>query len=107
MYSFGSIMLQVCGVSISHHTADDTCDAEQIMSGKVPYHYYCREGQIIAAIFRGETPTRPDIPHVTDHRWEFIRRCWSPFKSVARRPSSDESVAFASDDFVENSLQAV
>ncbi|KAF8550643.1 kinase-like protein [Imleria badia] len=71
IYSFGSIMLQ-------------------ILSGKIPYHYYSRDMQIIAAISRGVTPTRPDNPHVTDRRWGFIQRCWSPFRvqNVVRRPST-------------------
>ena len=51
------------------HTNDDTYDAEQILSGKIPYHHYPRDAQVIGAIFRGETPPRPDDPRVTDCRW--------------------------------------
>ena len=92
IYSFGGIMLQVCGVVVSHYFShsDNACYAEQILSGKVPYHYYSRDMQIVAAIFRGETPARPDDPRVTDRRWGFIQRCWS-----IQRPSSDEIVEFS------------
>ena len=72
---------------------------EQILSGKVPYHYYSRNVQIVLALCRGQTPMRPDDPSVTDRRWMFIQRCWSPFSEVMRRPSSEEIVAFARDDF--------
>lgn len=61
--------------------------------------------QIVAAIFRGETPTRPDESSVTDHRWGFIQRCWSPFRVVVQRPSGEEIVAFSRDDLVGNSPQ--
>ena len=88
---------------ITFHTNDNTCDAEQILSGKIPYHHYSRDSQVIGAIFRGETPTRSDDPHVTDCRWEFIRRCWSPYRIIVQRPSSEEIVAFSTDDLVRNS----
>ncbi|KAF8550663.1 kinase-like protein, partial [Imleria badia] len=57
IYSFGSIILQ-------------------ILSGKIPYHYYPLDIRIVAAIFNEETPMRPDNPRVTDRRWGFIQRCW-------------------------------
>ncbi|KAF8548432.1 kinase-like protein [Imleria badia] len=79
IYSFGGIMFQ-------------------ILSGKVPYHYYSRDMQIVAAIFKGETTTRPDNPRVTDNRWGFIQRCWSSFRNVVQRPSSEEVVAFSTDE---------
>ena len=80
---------------ITFHTHDNACDAGQILTCKVPYHYYSRDMQIVAAIFRGETPTRPDDPRVTDNRWGFIQRCWSPFRIIVHRPSSEEIVAFS------------
>lgn len=79
----------------------DTCYVKQILSGKVPYHYYSRDIQIVAAIFKGETPTRPDNPHVTDHRWEFIQRCWVSIKNVVLRPSGEEIVAFSTDELLQ------
>ena len=88
---------------ITFHPNDNAYDAEQILSGKIPYHYYSRDVQIIAAIFRGETPARPDDPRITDHRWGIIQRCWSPFRIVVERPSSEEIVAFLTDDLVGSS----
>ncbi|KAN0080140.1 Protein kinase-like domain containing protein [Tylopilus felleus] len=84
-YSFGGIMLQ-------------------ILSGKVPYHHYSRDAQIIATLFRGETPARPDDPRVTDRRWNFMQRCWSSFRDIVQRPSSEEIVAFSTDDLSRHPL---
>ncbi|KAH0833897.1 kinase-like domain-containing protein [Lanmaoa asiatica] len=83
IYSFGSIMLQVCDVAriaLPFTLMTHTCDSEQILSGKVPYYYYLRDVQVVAAIVRGETPTQPDDPRVTENRWRFIQRCWSPVR---------------------------
>lgn len=38
---------------------------------------------------------RPGDPRATDHRWRFIRRCWSSFGTVLRRPACGEMVAFS------------
>ena len=59
--------------------------------------------RILGAIFRGETPARPNDPRVTDHQWGFIRQCWSPFRIIVQRPSSEEIVAFSTDDLAGNS----
>ncbi|KIJ06513.1 hypothetical protein PAXINDRAFT_103334 [Paxillus involutus ATCC 200175] len=59
MYSFGGIMLH-------------------ILTGKMPYHYYPREGQVVRALSRGEIPKRPNAVLVTDHQWAFIQWCWAP-----------------------------
>ena len=88
---------------ITFHTLDNACDAEQILSGKVPYHYYSHDMRVLGAIFSRETPVRPNDPRITDRRWGFIQRCWSPFKIIVQRPSSEEIVAFSTDDLVGNS----
>ena len=107
VYSFGGIMLQVRGgITSLSRTHNNACDPEQVLSGKVPYHYYSRDMQVIAAIFRGETPTRPDNPRVTDPRWEVIQRCWSPFRNVVQRPCSEDIVAFSTDDLARHSSSA-
>ncbi|KIK92331.1 hypothetical protein PAXRUDRAFT_147561, partial [Paxillus rubicundulus Ve08.2h10] len=79
VYSFGGIMLQV-------------------LSGKVPYHYYWREAQVVHAVSRGETPKRPGGELVTDARWTFIERCWA---SAESRPPDEEIVEFARHELVE------
>jgi len=86
IYSFGGIMLQ-------------------ILSGKIPYHYYPRDVQVVKAISKGETSQWPIDSRVTEPRWIFIQRCWSPFSMVYRRPSSDEIVAFSKDDLVRKDIQ--
>ncbi|KAN0078319.1 Protein kinase-like domain containing protein [Tylopilus felleus] len=78
IYSFGSIMLQ------------------QVLSGKIPYHYYERGEDIMSAISRRETPTRPDDRRLSDDRWMFIQECWSSISNL--RPSSMEIVEFAKHD---------
>ncbi|KAF9231038.1 hypothetical protein BU15DRAFT_56627 [Melanogaster broomeanus] len=57
IYSFGRIMLQV-------------------LTGKIPYHYYLIDPLVILAISQGEDPRRPDLAVITDRRWAFIERCW-------------------------------
>ncbi|KAI9570700.1 kinase-like domain-containing protein [Boletus coccyginus] len=80
IYSFGSTMLQV-------------------LTGKVPYHYYKNDAQVLVALSRGLRPTRPYEPHIDDLHWEFTQRCWSsqskrPSRNV--RPSIEEVVDFLS-----------
>ncbi|KIJ10913.1 hypothetical protein PAXINDRAFT_16135 [Paxillus involutus ATCC 200175] len=78
-YAFGGIMLQV-------------------LTGKIPYHYYPRDERVLLALSRGETPKRPSGAMVTDRRWAFIERCWT---SVESRPSDDEIVEFAKNELVQ------
>ncbi|KAF9228991.1 WD40 repeat-like protein [Gyrodon lividus] len=75
VYSFGAIMLQV-------------------LTGQVPYHYYSRDAQVLHAISKGETPKRPSQAWVTDRRWTFIQRCWTPVGAGEPRPSDDEIVEY-------------
>ncbi|KAF8437619.1 kinase-like domain-containing protein [Boletus edulis BED1] len=75
VYSFGSIMLQ-------------------ILSGKPPYHYYKREGQVLHAISKGMMPERPGTSLVTEGRWLLIQRCWSTVDITRSRPSSEEILEF-------------
>ncbi|KIK92336.1 hypothetical protein PAXRUDRAFT_147566, partial [Paxillus rubicundulus Ve08.2h10] len=79
IYSFGGIMLQV-------------------LTGKVPYHYYSRDEWVLLVRSKGETPKRPDEALVTQRQWAFIERCWA---SVESRPSSDESVEFAGNELIQ------
>ncbi|KAF8552984.1 hypothetical protein OG21DRAFT_1604384 [Imleria badia] len=81
VYSFGCIMLQ-------------------ILSGRVPYHYYTREAQVVHAVSRGMTPRRPSSVLVTERRWTFILRCWSTVDVARSRPSSEEIVAFTEGELV-------
>ncbi|KIJ10905.1 hypothetical protein PAXINDRAFT_85306, partial [Paxillus involutus ATCC 200175] len=79
IYSFGGIMLQV-------------------LTGKIPYHYYPRDGRILFALSQGETPKRPSGALVTDRQWTSIERCWM---SVESRPSDDEVVGFTKNELVQ------
>ncbi|KAF8129311.1 kinase-like domain-containing protein [Boletus edulis] len=79
VYSFGSIMFQ-------------------ILSGKVPYHYYKREAQVLHAISKGKTPKRPSSALVTERRWMFIQRCWSAVDTL--RPLSEKIVEFTGKELV-------
>jgi len=65
VYSFGCIMLQV-------------------LSGKVPYHYFHRDTQVFFAISTGAKPVRPDGSCINDTQWGIIQRCWL---SAEQRPS--------------------
>jgi len=58
IYSFGSVMLQV-------------------LSGKIPYYYFKRDGQVVIQLHHGITPKRPNITWVTDKVWDFIEGCWA------------------------------
>lgn len=72
----------------------------QILSGKVPYHYYTREAQVVHAVSRGMTPRRPSGVLVTERRWAFIRRCWSTVDIARSRPLSEEIVEFTDNELV-------
>ncbi|KAH0830117.1 WD40-repeat-containing domain protein [Lanmaoa asiatica] len=74
MYSFGGIMLQA-------------------LSGKIPYHYFTRDEQVIVAISKKERPRRPSSTSaVTDDQWRFMMECWSFV--VTDRPSDSDTVEF-------------
>lgn len=99
IYSFGSIMLQVCGDRFPNlflPVLKCIGCAEQVLSGKIPYHYHERGEDIMSAISRRETPTRPDDRRLSDDRWMFIQECWSSISNL--RPSSMEIVEFAKHD---------
>ncbi|KAF8842626.1 WD40 repeat-like protein [Paxillus ammoniavirescens] len=86
VYSFGGIMLQA-------------------LTGKVPYHYYSREAQVLHAISRGEIPKRPNQALVTDRRWTFIQQCWTLLDdddAGQSRPSDDAIVEFTRNDLVQS-----
>ncbi|KIJ10920.1 hypothetical protein PAXINDRAFT_16143 [Paxillus involutus ATCC 200175] len=76
IYSFGGIMLQV-------------------LTGKIPYHYYPRDERVLLALSQGETPRRPSGALATDRQWSLIERCWT---SVESRPSDDEIVEFTENE---------
>lgn len=103
-YSFGSIMLQVCNISPSRITTLRIKHQHngQILSGKVPYHYYPNDMQVVHAVLKGITPTRPSNALVTDCRWTFIQRCWSTVDITRRRPTCDEIA-----DFTKNELDCI
>ncbi|KAF8839146.1 kinase-like protein [Paxillus ammoniavirescens] len=81
VYSFGRIMLQ-------------------ILTGKVPFHYWTREVQVMHAISRGVIPQRPRQELVTDRQWSFMQRCWMPLDAVELRPCVDEIVEFVRQELV-------
>ncbi|KAG8219152.1 kinase-like domain-containing protein [Butyriboletus roseoflavus] len=96
IYSFGSTMHQVRYVLV----CDDAmmmCHARsmrwQVLTGKVPYHYYKNDAQVLVALSRGLRPARPDESPIHDVHWEFMQRCWSS-KNI--RPSVEEVVDFLS-----------
>jgi len=70
----------------------------QVLTGKVPYHYYSREAQVVHAVSKGETPKRPGGELITDARWTFIEWCWA---SADSRPSDEEIVEFTRHELVE------
>ncbi|KAJ8587863.1 kinase-like protein [Rhizopogon salebrosus TDB-379] len=57
IYSFGCIILQV-------------------LSGKIPYHYFQRDTQVFFAISTGVKPVRPDTSCINDAQWDVVQQCW-------------------------------
>ncbi|KIJ07581.1 hypothetical protein PAXINDRAFT_19238 [Paxillus involutus ATCC 200175] len=76
IYSFGAIMLQV-------------------LTGKIPYHYYPRDERVLFALSQGEIPKRPARTLVTDKEWSFIQWCWTPADA---RPSDEDIVEFTQNE---------
>ncbi|KAF9228870.1 kinase-like protein [Gyrodon lividus] len=79
IYSFGRIMLQ-------------------ILTGKIPYHYYPRDERVVIALSQKETPARPHLEVITERRWVFIQQCWSTVNEGQSRPSDEEIVGFTRDE---------
>ncbi|KIJ10813.1 hypothetical protein PAXINDRAFT_172034 [Paxillus involutus ATCC 200175] len=73
IYSFGSIILQVC-------------------TGEVPYVNLQRDVQVLLALSRGVKPSRPATSCMTDRIWDFIQTCWSTEGHDAGRPSAEEAL---------------
>ncbi|KAF9232737.1 kinase-like domain-containing protein, partial [Melanogaster broomeanus] len=82
IYSFGRLMLQV-------------------LTGKIPYHYYPVDARVVLAISQGENPRRPDLLAITNRRWVFIQKCWSTMDGGQSRPSAEEVVEFTRDELVQ------
>ena len=97
VYSFGSIMFQVCDVGLGHGNCGLT--GMKTLTGNIPYHHLSRDEQVIWAILQGTKPDRPSYKALTNGRWTFIERCWS---SGGGRPSSDKIVEFTSRDLAES-----
>ncbi|KIK93122.1 hypothetical protein PAXRUDRAFT_789472, partial [Paxillus rubicundulus Ve08.2h10] len=81
VYSFGRIMLQV-------------------LTGRVPYHYYVRDSQVLSAISKGNIPQRPGRALVTDRQWTFMQQCWMFIGMGEPRPRDDEIVEFVRQELV-------
>ncbi|KIJ09819.1 hypothetical protein PAXINDRAFT_17119 [Paxillus involutus ATCC 200175] len=79
IYSFGSLMLQVC-------------------SGEVPYADLKSDAQVLLALSKGATPSRPLTPWMNDRIWHFIQRCWSTEEHGAKRPSAEEALKFIQEE---------
>jgi hypothetical protein len=94
VYSFGRIMLQVCSPTHFYSRAMIHLNDQQILTGKVPYHYYAREAQVVHAISKGVIPKRPSQELVTDRQWTFMQRCWTPVDADQSRPGDEEIVEF-------------
>jgi serine/threonine protein kinase len=54
------------------------CLALETLSGKMPYHYYKTEPQVLLSISRGIKPRRSSRDEVSDKLWGFIQQCWAP-----------------------------
>ncbi|KIJ09441.1 hypothetical protein PAXINDRAFT_102246 [Paxillus involutus ATCC 200175] len=79
VYSFGSVMLQVC-------------------SGEVPYANLRSDVQVLLALAKGATPSRPTTPWMNDRVWDFIQRCWLAEEQGAERPSAEEALNFIQEE---------
>ncbi|KIJ13548.1 hypothetical protein PAXINDRAFT_170423 [Paxillus involutus ATCC 200175] len=73
----------------------------QVMTGRVPYHYYVRDSQVLSAISKGNIPQRPGRALVTDRQWTFMQQCWMTVGMSEPRPGDDEIVEFVRQELVE------
>ncbi|KIJ10918.1 hypothetical protein PAXINDRAFT_85289 [Paxillus involutus ATCC 200175] len=85
IYSFGTIMLQV-------------------LTGRIPYHYYPRDDRVWFALSQGEIPKRPSRTLVTDRQWSFMQWCWNPVGATGSRPCGDDVVEFIRNELVRDTL---
>ena len=100
IYSFGSTMLQVRACfrrTMAYHARSMPL---QVLTGKIPYHYYRNDAQVLVALSRGLRPARPVEPPIDDVHWEFMQQCWASQKSKQTsknvRPTIEEIVSFLS-----------
>lgn len=62
----------------------------QVLTGKIPYHYYSRDERVLFALSQGEMPKRPRSVLVTDDQWHLIQWCWSTTEAGALRPTAEQ-----------------
>jgi hypothetical protein len=74
----------------------------QVLTGRVPYHYYISDGQVLYAISKEIVPKRPNRALVTHPQWTFMQRCWMPVTvgAVESRPLDEEILKFAMQELV-------
>ena len=60
----------------------------QILSGRVPYHYLVREGQVLMELHHGNKPNRPSDGFMTDSLWRSINACWA--STPSERPTMEK-----------------
>jgi len=68
------------------------CIMLEILSGKVPYYYLPREGQVLLELQNGNKPRRPQEGHMNDVLWDKINECWEG--NPNERPTSDNVARF-------------
>jgi hypothetical protein len=71
---------------------DGTDHGRKILSGKVPYYYLPREGQVLLELQNGNKPRRPQEGHMNDVLWDKINECWED--NPNERPTSDNVARF-------------
>ncbi|KIJ07683.1 hypothetical protein PAXINDRAFT_90024, partial [Paxillus involutus ATCC 200175] len=98
-----TIMLQVCpSTALFFSRASIHLSDRQVLTGKVPYHYYPREARVWDAISKGIIPIRPDPPLVTARQWTFMQQCWMPVGVGEPRPHADKIVEFVRQELVDS-----
>ncbi|KAG0701064.1 kinase-like protein [Suillus ampliporus] len=89
IYSFGCIMLQVCGRILA--PCNVITILLQVFTGRVPYYEYRSDHQVTVQILRGQKPARPMTPPIADSLWDFMQKCWL---DAEYRPSAKEVLEF-------------
>ena len=72
--------------------------SRQVLSGKVPYHYFSENG-VFHAVSNGIRPRRPLESSVADAHWRFIQLCWhlTPCARPGIKEVNDRVTAFHRD----------
>ena len=77
IFSFAMVMIEVCygRPTVCKNSAHSHSEPTQVFTGAIPFSG-SNSTAAMSAICRGERPSRPTHPALTENLWTLMQRCW-------------------------------